>query len=186
MWSHIGTLTLLLAEEPRSTAGLLLSYQYLCGTILVTTNSMVWDWRVSRAGPMPFNSSCCSLFFVSYCLGWYCGAVVFRLIWCQSLSPSLALPTFFNNNNNNWCNLTLLPHFVTSAHVCSSNNLGACLMLYTIHWKHACINCGIHYSARILVICPPLNLSPLLKCGAHHTIYLPLLNRTVSIVCRCQ
>ena len=28
--------------------------QYLYGTILVTLYSMVWDWRVSRAGPMPF------------------------------------------------------------------------------------------------------------------------------------
>ena len=42
----------LLAAEPRSTAGLLFLCQYLCGTILVTPYSMVWDWRVSRAGPM--------------------------------------------------------------------------------------------------------------------------------------
>ena len=27
--------------------------QYFCGTILVTPYSMVWNWRVSRAGPMP-------------------------------------------------------------------------------------------------------------------------------------
>ena len=31
---------------------LLFPCQYLCGTILVTPYSMVWDWRVSRAGPM--------------------------------------------------------------------------------------------------------------------------------------
>ena len=37
--------------------------QYLCGTILVTTCSMVWDWRVSRAGPMPFYWPSCSLAF---------------------------------------------------------------------------------------------------------------------------
>ena len=30
----------------------------------------------------------------------YCGTGVFELIGCYSLSPSLALPTFFNNNNN--------------------------------------------------------------------------------------
>ena len=41
----------------------------------------------------------CSL-FVSYCfplhsMGWYCSAWVSGLIGCQSLSPHLALPTFF-------------------------------------------------------------------------------------------
>ena len=48
----------------------------------------------------------CSL-VVSYCfpfiffhaIGWYCGAGAFGLIRCYSLSPYLALPTFFNNNN---------------------------------------------------------------------------------------
>ena len=39
------------------------------------------------------------LFFLS--IGWYCGAGVFGLIRCTSLSLSLALPTFFNNNDNN-------------------------------------------------------------------------------------
>ena len=38
------------------------------------------------------------LFFLS--IGWYCGAGVFGLIGCIPLSDSLALPTFFNNNNN--------------------------------------------------------------------------------------
>ena len=38
------------------------------------------------------------LFFLS--IGWYFGAGVFVLIGCISLSLSLALPTFFNNNNN--------------------------------------------------------------------------------------
>ena len=53
LWSHIGTLRHRLAAEPRSTAGLLLPSQ--CpGTILLTPYSMVWDWQVSRAGPMPF------------------------------------------------------------------------------------------------------------------------------------
>ena len=46
--SHIGSLMLLLAAEPRSIVGLLFHFQYLCGTILVTP-SMVWDWRVSKA-----------------------------------------------------------------------------------------------------------------------------------------
>ena len=37
------------------------------------------------------------LFFIS--VGEYCGAGVFGLIVCNSLSPSLALPTFFNNDD---------------------------------------------------------------------------------------
>ena len=35
----------------------------LCGTILVTPCSTVWDWRVSRAGPMPFYWPSCTLTF---------------------------------------------------------------------------------------------------------------------------
>ena len=38
------------------------------------------------------------LFVLSIC--WYCGAGVFGLIGCRSLSQSLVLPTSFNNNNN--------------------------------------------------------------------------------------
>ena len=61
--SHIGTLLRLLPAEPCSIAGLLYPCQYPCGTILVTQYSMVWDWRVSRAGPMPFYWPSCSLTF---------------------------------------------------------------------------------------------------------------------------
>ena len=32
-------------------------------------------------------------------IGWYCGAGDFGLIGCKSLTPSLALPTFFNKLN---------------------------------------------------------------------------------------
>ena len=79
------------------------------GTILLTPYSMVWDWRVSRAGPMllywpkllyPNYSLLLSFAFSSFCL-LYCTAGVFGLVGCISLSLSLALPTFFNNNNNN-------------------------------------------------------------------------------------
>ena len=38
-----------------STAGLLFSSQCPSGTILLTSYSIVSDWRVSRAGPMIFN-----------------------------------------------------------------------------------------------------------------------------------
>ena len=37
--------------------------QCLYRTILVTPCSMVWDWRVSRAGPMPFYWPSCSFTF---------------------------------------------------------------------------------------------------------------------------
>ena len=65
--SHIGTLMRHLAAEPRSIAGLLFPFQYLCGTFLITPYSMVWDWRVSRAGPMSLYWPSCSLHFVSSC-----------------------------------------------------------------------------------------------------------------------
>ena len=56
LWSHIGTLMHRLAAEPRSTAGLLFPSRCPSGTILLTPYSMVWDWLVSRAGPMLFYS----------------------------------------------------------------------------------------------------------------------------------
>ena len=61
--SYIGTLMTLLAAEPRIINGLLFSSQYLCGTVLVTPCSMVWNWRVSRSGPIPFYWPSCSLTF---------------------------------------------------------------------------------------------------------------------------
>ena len=54
LWSHIGLLLHLPAAEPRSSAWLLFPSQYLSGTIWLTPYLMVWDWRVSRTGPMPF------------------------------------------------------------------------------------------------------------------------------------
>ena len=52
LWSHIGTLMHRLAAEPCSTEGLLFTFRCPSGTILLTPFSMVWDWRVARAGPM--------------------------------------------------------------------------------------------------------------------------------------
>ena len=60
-YAHIGSLMRRLAAEPSSIAGLLFPCQYLCETILVTPFSMVSDWQVSRAGPMPFYWPSCSL-----------------------------------------------------------------------------------------------------------------------------
>ena len=108
LWSHIGTLMHRLAAEPHSTAGLLFPSRCPSGTILLTPHSMVWDWRVSRAGQCFFIGLGCSIpttvfyslsFLFSLSIGWYCGSGVFGLIGCISLSLSLALPTFFNNNN---------------------------------------------------------------------------------------
>ena len=61
--SHIGILMRLPAAEPLSTAWLLFHSQYLSGTIWLTPYSMVWDWRVSRAGPMSLCWPNCSLLF---------------------------------------------------------------------------------------------------------------------------
>ena len=54
LWSPIGTLMHSLSAEPRSTAGLLFASRCPSGTILLTPYSIVWDLRVSRAGPMLF------------------------------------------------------------------------------------------------------------------------------------
>ena len=52
LWLHIGTLMHSLAAEPCSAAGLLFPFRCPSGTTLLAPFSMVWDWRVSRAGPM--------------------------------------------------------------------------------------------------------------------------------------
>ena len=109
LWSLIGTLMHRLAAEPCSTAELLFSSRCPCGTIMVIPYSMVWDWRVSRAGPMLFYSPKMlypfynllllfpSLLSVYMLVLWVWGL---RLIGCISLSLSLALQTFFTDNNN--------------------------------------------------------------------------------------
>ena len=107
LWSHIGILMRLLTAEPCSTAGLLFPSEYLSGTIWLTLYSMVQDWWVSRAGPMPFCWPSCSLVF---CLQLFSLSLLFlyRLVvwgwghWTDKVSISLSQPCiaiFFNNNN---------------------------------------------------------------------------------------
>ena len=123
---HIGTHMRLLAAEPRSIAGLLFPFHYLCGAILVTPYSIVWEWRVSRVkqlGQCHFTGLAAHSIFVSSCfaflffhsMGRYCEVGVFGLIVCQSLSPGLAVPTFFNNNNNDNNNTCPIPLYNTCA-----------------------------------------------------------------------
>ena len=76
-----------IAAKPRSTAEPLFPSQCLFGTTILTLYSMVWYWRVSRAGPMPFYLPkllypyySLQLFFAFSSKGWYCGAGVFGLI----------------------------------------------------------------------------------------------------------
>ena len=52
-----------LAAEPRSVVGLFFNFQYLCGRISVNPYSMVWYFRISRAGSMSLYSHSCSLPF---------------------------------------------------------------------------------------------------------------------------
>ena len=77
LWSHIDTLMHRLAAEPCSTAGLVFPSRCPSGSILLTSYSMVWDWRVSRAGPMllywpklldPYYSLLLFFHFSSFCL----------------------------------------------------------------------------------------------------------------------
>ena len=87
--------------KPRSTAGLLIPFQYLCIIILLT---LAVPDGVGLAG---FKSRDNAFFYWPKLLfpflfvlstGWYCGAGAFGLIGCQSGSYGLALPTFFDNN----------------------------------------------------------------------------------------
>ena len=55
-----------IAAQPRSTAGLLIPSQYLCGTIFLTPYSMVWAWDVSRAMSIPFCWPICWFHFLSF------------------------------------------------------------------------------------------------------------------------
>ena len=73
----IDTLMHCLAAEPCSTVGLLFHSRCPSGTILLIPFLMVWDWRVSRAGPMllycpkllyPYYSLLLFLPFSSFCL----------------------------------------------------------------------------------------------------------------------
>ena len=82
-----------------------LSLSHFCGMIL-SPYSMMWDWWLLIAGPCLLIGLAASSSFVSspYLLVFY-GLVLwageFVLIGWLSLSPSLALPTVFNNNNDN-------------------------------------------------------------------------------------
>ena len=97
LWSHIGILMRLPAAEPRSTAGLLFPSQYLSGMLWLTPYSMVWNWRVSRPGPMPFCWPSGSLLF---CLQLFSLSLLFlyRLVvwgwslWTDRVSISLSRP----------------------------------------------------------------------------------------------
>ena len=54
LWLHMGILMRHLSAEPLSTALFLFLSQCPSGPILLTPYSIVWDWRVSGAGPMLF------------------------------------------------------------------------------------------------------------------------------------
>ena len=72
----------------------------------MTMYLITWDRRVLRTGPMLFTKSSETVFYlllfsILLSIGWFCGAGVFGLIGCLSLSHSLEFPTSFNNNNTN-------------------------------------------------------------------------------------
>ena len=62
-WVYIGTPMCLLNEEPHCTTALLFPSVSICGTILVAPYLMMWNWRVSGAGLMPFYWPSCVLPF---------------------------------------------------------------------------------------------------------------------------
>ena len=83
LWSHIGTLMHRLAAEPCNIAGLLFPFRCPSGTILLTQFSMVWDWRVSRAGPMFFfiGLSCSISTILFYSLSFSLLSVYRLVLW---------------------------------------------------------------------------------------------------------
>ena len=74
----------------------------------MTLYSMVLDCQITQQGQFFLIGLSCSLPFVFYCflfcfflsIGWYCGPGLIGPKGYKSLSPSFALPTFFNNNDN--------------------------------------------------------------------------------------
>ena len=81
-------------------------------SLSVTSHSMVWDWRVSRAGTMLFIGLSCSVhslvyYYLPLSVLSVCRLVLWGLglrtdrVYITSLSLSFALTTFFNSNNNN-------------------------------------------------------------------------------------
>ena len=95
--SHIGILKRILAAES----------VFPSHAVSLCNDLADFDRRIPRAGPMffywpkllyPILSSTIFPFFFFLSTGWYCGAGVLA---CRLLTPSLALPTSFNNNNNN-------------------------------------------------------------------------------------
>ena len=105
LWSLIGRR--FPAAETRSTAGSLCPYQCPCGTILLTLYSMVLDGRGSRSGRFFLLAYAAQSLFVFYYFSLSLLSVYRFLLGfvgptgCRSVSPSLALPTSFNNNDNN-------------------------------------------------------------------------------------
>ena len=75
--------------------------QYHSGTFWSTPYSIVWDWRVSRTGPMPFCWPSCSLLF---CLKLFSLSLLFfyrLVVWGRGLrtdrvSISLSRPCIAN------------------------------------------------------------------------------------------
>ena len=107
----------LLAAERRRTVGFLSHSLHLCGTILLTLYSMVWDLRVLRPVPMiffwpellaSFSSSTVfrfSSFWIS--MFWYCGAGFFGVVYDVNRSlPVLHCRPFFNSKRNTMRRLT--------------------------------------------------------------------------------
>ena len=69
----------------RYTAGLLFPSQSLSGMIWLTPYLMVWDWRVSRAGPMPLCWPSCSLLFCLQLFSLYLLFLYRLVVWGRGL-----------------------------------------------------------------------------------------------------
>ena len=102
---------------------------------------------IGLAARSPYFSYCFPFLF-SLSTSWYCGAGVFGLIGCYSLSPNLTLPTFLDNNNNkvsslhrnpreeNFCNQYFELKFYWCDKECKQNRSlkFGCCPLTLIYW----------------------------------------------------
>ena len=117
----------LLPAEPRSTSGLSFPSQCPCGTILLTLYSMVWDWRVSCAGPILFCWPKLFYPFLSSAIFPFLFFSVNMLVlfgWGRTdRVDHPPLPTTFNDNNK------------STKYLCLGFNVPNFYMWYPKYWK---------------------------------------------------
>ena len=92
--------------------------QCLCGEILVTPYSIVWDWRVSRAGSMPFYWPSCSLTFCLLLFSLFLLSFYGLVLWGKGIRTDRVLIALFQPCT---ANLLLLKMIIIIMHINKRN-----------------------------------------------------------------